>query len=275
MDRKTFVDPSESIEDVDSDGAHNSLEVTQRHRIIYKCNFNLMKFPFDQQTCNFTIKIAYEKVFPLRFDQSKLPLVYDGPDVVGQFAVDKMRTYTANDGEEAVFIFSISFHRLYSNQMITMFLPTILLWLLSYFTLFIRVDSFNERIMVSITTLLVLVSLLGSINADLPKTSYYKYIDIWFLWYTANIFCITVFHVILDGVLDNLKEKEKLMTKVKKMQLNQKMQSNKIGPIARMSTVQHDTTKKQSKASVINNAAIKLIPFINFLFLFVYVCLQF
>ena len=49
----------------------------------------------------------------------------------------------------------------------------------------------------SITFLLVLVALRGSIVNELPKTSYFKYIDLWFFWYTTYIFSITIFHIIL------------------------------------------------------------------------------
>ena len=90
--------------------------------------------------------------------------------------------------------------RMYVNQIITAFFPSCLLWLLAYFTLFIKLEDFNERIMVSVTVLLVLAALLSSINASLPDTSYFKYIDLWFLWYTLNIFSITVFHVILKEI---------------------------------------------------------------------------
>ena len=61
-----------------------------------------------------------------------------------------------------------------------------------------KIENFNNRFMGSITALLVLTALLGSINDDLPITSYFKYIDMWFTWYIANIFCIIVFHIFLD-----------------------------------------------------------------------------
>ena len=95
------------------------------------------------------------------------------------------------------FIFSIEITRLYMNQMLNTFLPTILLWSLAYFTLFIDVEIFSDRFIGTITTLLVQVSLLSSINDDLPKTSYFKFMDLWFLWYTTFIFAIILFHIIL------------------------------------------------------------------------------
>ena len=50
----------------------------------------------------------------------------------------------------------------------------------------------------TVTALLVLAALLNSISTSLPQTSNFKYIDIWCLWYLANIFIIIIYHIILD-----------------------------------------------------------------------------
>jgi len=50
----------------------------------------------------------------------------------------------------------------------------------------------------ALTSLLVLASLLASIEENLPKTSYFKKIDIWFMAYIIFIFVIIVFHICVD-----------------------------------------------------------------------------
>ena len=85
--------------------------------------------------------------------------------------------------------------RIYNYQMTSTFIPTSLLWLLAYSTLYIKLEQFNVRFMGTVTSLLVLASLLNSISKSLPSTSYFKFIDLWFLWYLANIFCIVIYHV--------------------------------------------------------------------------------
>ena len=101
------------------------------------------------------------------------------------------------------FKFTVTMHRVSTDILITAFFPTCLLWLLSYFTLFIKIDNFNEKIMVAATLLVVLAALLNSINDDLPRTSYFMYIDLWFGWHTGNIFSIAAFHILLHEVDDN------------------------------------------------------------------------
>ena len=84
------------------------------------------------------------------------------------------------------------------SQVISTYFPTCLLWLLSYFTMFIDTANFNNRFMGSVTFLLVLVSLRGAIVNRLPKTSHFMYIDLWFLWYITNLFLIIANHIIVD-----------------------------------------------------------------------------
>ncbi len=58
----------------------------------------------------------------------------------------------------------------------------------------------------ALTSLLVLASLLASIEENLPKTSYFKKIDVWFMSYIIFIFVIIVFHICVDfcaGKLEN------------------------------------------------------------------------
>ena len=87
--------------------------------------------------------------------------------------------------------------RNYTSQIISIFFPTWLLWLLAYLTLFINISNFNNRFMGSVTFLLVLVALLGSLGDSLPKTTYFKYIDCWFFWYVTNNVAIIAYHIFL------------------------------------------------------------------------------
>ena len=95
--------------------------------------------------------------------------------------------------------------RVYTDQLISSFFPTILLWLLAYFTLFIHPESFNERIMVAATVLLVLTALLGSIKDEIPSTNDFKYINLWFLWYSTFIFSISIYHILLHQMENEAK----------------------------------------------------------------------
>ena len=50
----------------------------------------------------------------------------------------------------------------------------------------------------AVTALLVLAALLSSIDDQLPKTAYFKFVDLWFNWFIANIFFIILIHIFVD-----------------------------------------------------------------------------
>ncbi|XP_063601945.1 glutamate-gated chloride channel alpha-like [Penaeus indicus] len=61
------------------------------------------------------------------------------------------------------------------------FMPSLMLVILCYVTLFFDLNDFNDRIMVSLTSLLVLVTFFTDTSQSIPKTAYFKLIDVWFM----------------------------------------------------------------------------------------------
>ncbi|CAL4139112.1 unnamed protein product, partial [Meganyctiphanes norvegica] len=85
--------------------------------------------------------------------------------------------------------------RLPTYILVSTFLPSFMLIVVGYATLFLNASLEQERLTVSLTTMLVLYTLFSNISDLLPKTSYIKMVDIWFLSCIFLIFCIIVFHV--------------------------------------------------------------------------------
>ena len=170
--------------------------MAQRFRIDYACDFKLQNYPFDEQACSFSMIVKstrYKKVSMHQYGQS---IKYHGGPVIGQF---KFRKTTSHVNEEGYFVFTIHLLRNYQDQIKTIFWPTCLLWILAYLTMFIDVDDFSNRSRISVTVLLALVTLFGStsIKDDYPDTSYFKYIDLWFVWYLSCVFVITSHHIVV------------------------------------------------------------------------------
>ena len=171
--------------------------------------------------------------------------------------------------------------RIYNDQMINTFIPTFLLWGLGYSTLFININDFSDRYMGAVTALLVLASLLASINQTLPRTSYFKYIDMWFLWYLANLFVIILYHITLD--FENIPEKSSAttgfdndltFTKPMKIKIGEKIQvhpmeklSHQFDNIFRSNEEPEDPSKKKNS---FNKRAILFFPALIICFNIVY-----
>ena len=196
------------------------------------------------------MKTENDKFSPVSFVQDKRSgnassVTYVGPGNTKEFLIKEVLANTGVIEKYTYFNFTIKFERMYTDQLISTFFPTILLWMLAYFTIFIKPENFNERMMVSVTVLLVLAALLAPIRSEIPPTSYFKYIDLWFLWYTAYIFSITIFHIILH-------------------EATTKIESNKVAIGTQIVKIgrQHEKSRKD----VINDTAkvLILIPFILF-----------
>lgn len=59
---------------------------------------------------------------------------------------------------------TVTFRRRYTFYLLTLYIPTILLILIAYATFFFNPDDFNSRVVVAVTSLLVLTSLLTQVS---------------------------------------------------------------------------------------------------------------
>ena len=144
--------------------------------------------------------MEYDQFNAAKFKKDEPAVIYVGTMTTKGFKIKETIADTSVTGEYTYFNFTVKLDRVYTDKLISSFFPTLLLWFLAYFTLYIHHENFNERIMVAITVLLVLAALMGSIKNDIPSTSEFKYIDLWFLWYTSFIFGIALFHIFLHQI---------------------------------------------------------------------------
>ena len=83
-------------------------------------------------------------------------------------------------------IMKILLKRKIATELLTTFLPTILLLLITFVTIFFEKDLFGDVIAVNLTIMLVMTTIFTSKIEELPPTSDMKMIDIWL------IFCLVV-----------------------------------------------------------------------------------
>ena len=70
--------------------------------------------------------------------------------------------------------------------------------IIGYASLFCRHENADLRIMMALTSLLVLYALYQQISDGLPQTSYTKAVDIWCFFAITLIFSQVIFHVAID-----------------------------------------------------------------------------
>jgi hypothetical protein len=258
------VSGTESVENHRYPGSETQLYMKQRFKVMYGCEFEMTKFPFDRHLCHFKMKLERGKNILYNFIKDDLAVLYQGPLTWNQFKINEIQSNVDNGLESTNFIFSIEFSRLYMNQILNTFLPILLLWSLGYSTLLIETENFSDRFMGTVTALLVLVSLLSSVNEDLPETSYFKLIDLWFLWFLSNILLITIFHIFIISIRNDkvvptghrrqlIGDNEEVGKHILRMKVNNKVVSTGI-----LQITDNEDVDKQTLRMKINKVGIVL-----------------
>ncbi|CAL4103971.1 unnamed protein product, partial [Meganyctiphanes norvegica] len=80
------------------------------------------------------------------------------------------------------------------------YLPSFLLIVISYSTFYFNLNDFQDRVMVSITGLLVLTGLFTQTSSSVPKTAYLKLIDIWYMFCIIMDFVMVICIVIINAI---------------------------------------------------------------------------
>ena len=78
------------------------------------------------------------------------------------------------------------------NEVLTTYLPTVLILFIVYATTFFKPFYFEAVVTVNLTSLLVLTTLFISVSKSLPPTAYVKMIDIWLIF--AQLITLSLCH---------------------------------------------------------------------------------
>ena len=104
--------------------------------------------------------------------------------------------------EGRLVIMSIVLKRKVATELLTTYLPTILLLLITFTTIFFDKDLFGDAIAVNLTIMLVMTTIFTSKIEELPSTSDTKMIDIWLIGCLLVPFTEVVLRTIIE-VLGN------------------------------------------------------------------------
>ena len=156
---------------------------------------------------------------------------YNGSGAVNLFEITNgfneegtyMNDMNLNEAKSKKVTFTINLFRKGGTGYKTIFVPTVILWTLAYLTLFLDVDDFTNRNRISVTVLLCLTTLFGalSIKQDFPRTTEFKYVDFWFLWYLTNAFLINCHHLMIDKLSRKSKSNVLLVKKLSVERINE------------------------------------------------------
>ncbi|XP_037795667.1 gamma-aminobutyric acid receptor subunit gamma-2-like [Penaeus monodon] len=187
-------------------GWKQNLSVYSECRVTLPCNFQFHRFPFGSHVCNGTfyfLKAAVEMMWKRKTTVDDAE--YNGDSNLLDFRLVNVTSETAvtplTDGKELTFlVISLHLQSLFDYHLLNSFGPSALMFVICYATLFIPISDFNERIMVSLTAMLVLAALFSQATDSYVKTPYFKLIDIWYAIIIALCFIIVLVNVGVNRV---------------------------------------------------------------------------
>ena len=102
------------------------------------------------------------------------------------------------DKKKQMVIMTIVLKRKVTTELLTTYLPTILLLLITFVTVFFEKDLFGDVIAVNLTIMLVMTTIFTSKIEELPPTSDTKMIDIWLIFCLLVPFAFTLIQTAIE-----------------------------------------------------------------------------
>ncbi len=174
-------------------GSKNPITLARVYSVKFICDYDMSIYPFDTQKCSaiFIIKGSANQFIRLVADHAQ----YLGPTDLTQYFVmcTTIEEITVPPATHAVRA-DIRFGRRILSTVLSSYLPTFLICLVSFSTNYFKGFFFEAIVTVNLTSMLTLTTLFTSILNSLPKTANIKMMDIWL------IFCLTIpfFEVLLQ-----------------------------------------------------------------------------
>lgn len=162
-------------------GTKNSLKLTQTYRIVVSCQMDLESYPFDVQLCSFRLRLQYFTRDLVSLSASGANVEYKGRTNLREYEITGIEMTQSDWRNHSAREVVLRMENLSGFYVSSTYIPTFLMVVISYSTLFFELDDFNDRIMVSLTALLVLATLFTQITETTPKTAYLKLLDVWFV----------------------------------------------------------------------------------------------
>ena len=163
-------------------GSENTLTMKQTYTHEFQCFFELAKYPFDRQTCSIHMKATDTDAETMKLIPKQL-FMEQNLDMT-LFHIDSWElVYSKDDVPQGGISMRIVLKRKIMSEMVTTYLPSFLLLMISFATTFFKPIYFEAALTVNLTNMLVMTTIFISVMEKLPLTSYPKMIDIWLIFF--------------------------------------------------------------------------------------------
>lgn len=155
-----------------------------RVSLTLSCPMNLKLYPLDRQMCPMQIASYGWATDDLVYLWKKEDPVQIGSGIsLPRFVIEKYSSDYCNvntsTGEYSCLLMELTLKREFSYYMLTIYVPTCMLVIVSWFSFWIDPKAVPARVALGVTTLLTMSTKTASISNSLPPVAYTKAVDLW------------------------------------------------------------------------------------------------
>ena len=205
------------MEEVDEkeifEGSENRLTLEQTYTHEFQCLYRLQSYPFDKQECSINMKTT-KLDNPMMMLFPKNLWMDQDPDMTLYSMKNWDITYrNGNDPKKGIWM-TIVLRRKIMSEMLTTYLPSVLLMMITFATTFFKPFFFEAALSVNLTNMLVMTTIFISVMEKLPLTSYPKMIDYWLIFCQLVPFVEVILLTAMEYLREEVVEKEEETTAV-------------------------------------------------------------
>merc|ERR1712240_1001369 len=108
--------------------------------------------------------------------------MYENTELTMYHVNDWKLEYNQEDRPEDGIRMLLVLKRRIMNELLTTYLPSVLLMLISYATTKFKPYYFEAALTVNLTSMLVMTTIFNSVSTKLPSTAYIKMVDLWLIF---------------------------------------------------------------------------------------------
>ncbi|XP_078403042.1 glycine receptor subunit alpha-4-like [Cetorhinus maximus] len=201
-----------------------------RLTLILSCPMDLKNFPMDVQTCAMQLESFGYTMNDLIFEWLETESVQVAEGLtLPQFILNDEKdlgycTKYYNTGTFTCIQVKFHLERQMGYYLIQMYIPSLLIVILSWVSFWINMDAAPARVGLGITTVLTMTTQSSGSRASLPKVSYVKAIDIWMAVCLLYVFAALLEYAAVNFVSRQHKEFMRLRKKQKRQQIEEEHQ---------------------------------------------------
>ncbi|ROT78506.1 putative gamma-aminobutyric acid receptor subunit delta [Penaeus vannamei] len=158
-------------------GKDNNITSSSQHTAQITCSFDLYVYPFDVQMCSIRLRLPHSYVNNVYFDVNKGSAFFTGKQDLALYTISNVHYDSRSDKTNLAINFELC--RRQGLVLMTTFIPSMLLLLVSWATLFIKQEALNVRAGMALTTLLILYTLFANFSRSIPQTDIVKLAQAW------------------------------------------------------------------------------------------------